>query len=394
MAIDVTAQVDTGQLLVGNTTVDRNDIAIPMADVVEIINNVLNGAQSAESLRFDELGAAPSTPASGKWKAYFKSTGLFVVDDAGVEYGPLLVPNNATYITQTPNSLLSAEQALSTLATGMMKVTTTTGVISSLKENSAGAGQPNANDDTADGYSIGSLWYDTGYNTLWLAHSVASNQAKWMRIGSVRARNGFSVRGSNTSALGVGVANPTTANSPANVNSVGGTYISLPTTSSSGNIGGFVSTSFNLLRLGGEVIFECFVKTPATITTLRYWIGLTSEDVTNVDSLVATATEFVGFRFSTVAPDTGWVPITCDGTTQNAAAAIGTVAANTAYYLKIRLPSANNTAFFSVNGGAETEVQVNLPIATTDLGFCVRCITTSAAIRELYFNRLVVDYDN
>lgn len=39
-------------------------------------------------------------------------------------------PTDAKYITQTANGTLSAEQALSTLATGIMKVTTTTGVIS------------------------------------------------------------------------------------------------------------------------------------------------------------------------------------------------------------------------------------------------------------------------
>lgn len=39
-------------------------------------------------------------------------------------------PTNATYITQTPNSTLSAEQALSALATGILKSTTATGVVS------------------------------------------------------------------------------------------------------------------------------------------------------------------------------------------------------------------------------------------------------------------------
>lgn len=41
-------------------------------------------------------------------------------------------PTTATYITQVSESGLSAEQALSLLATGLMKVTTTTGVISSV----------------------------------------------------------------------------------------------------------------------------------------------------------------------------------------------------------------------------------------------------------------------
>lgn len=40
------------------------------------------------SLLFQE-GSAPSTPASTKWRAYFKTDGLYVMDDAGTEIGPL-----------------------------------------------------------------------------------------------------------------------------------------------------------------------------------------------------------------------------------------------------------------------------------------------------------------
>jgi hypothetical protein len=41
-----------------------------------------------------------------------------------------LAPSTATYITQTANAGLSAEQALGSLATGILKNTTTTGVLS------------------------------------------------------------------------------------------------------------------------------------------------------------------------------------------------------------------------------------------------------------------------
>lgn len=41
-------------------------------------------------------------------------------------------PSDATYITQIPNASLTNEQALSALATGLMKVTTTTGVVTSV----------------------------------------------------------------------------------------------------------------------------------------------------------------------------------------------------------------------------------------------------------------------
>lgn len=34
-------------------------------------------------------GSAPSTPASTKWRLYFKTDGVYVIDDAGTETGPL-----------------------------------------------------------------------------------------------------------------------------------------------------------------------------------------------------------------------------------------------------------------------------------------------------------------
>ena len=40
------------------------------------------------SVLFEE-GAAPSTPAAGFWRAYFKTDGMYVIDDAGVESGPI-----------------------------------------------------------------------------------------------------------------------------------------------------------------------------------------------------------------------------------------------------------------------------------------------------------------
>lgn len=61
---------------------------------------------------------------------------LTVVDDAASNEIDITIaaataaPTGATYITQTPDGGLSAEQALSLLATGILKNTTTTGVLS------------------------------------------------------------------------------------------------------------------------------------------------------------------------------------------------------------------------------------------------------------------------
>lgn len=84
---------------------------------------------------------APATPASTFGLLYPKTDGkLYWLDDSGNEYdltalgggGGGGAPTDATYITQTPNTGLSDEQALSLLATGIVQVTTGTGVLSSV----------------------------------------------------------------------------------------------------------------------------------------------------------------------------------------------------------------------------------------------------------------------
>lgn len=53
-------------------------------------------------------------------------------------------PTNATYITQTPDGTLSNEQALSALSTGLLKVTTGTGVLSTAVPSDIGTVTPTA----------------------------------------------------------------------------------------------------------------------------------------------------------------------------------------------------------------------------------------------------------
>lgn len=61
-------------------------------------------------------------------------------------------PVGATYITQTANAVLTAEQALSTLASGIMRVSTTTGVITALTASADIAA--NISDETGTGLLV------------------------------------------------------------------------------------------------------------------------------------------------------------------------------------------------------------------------------------------------
>src|SRR5690606_35875153 len=78
----------------------------------------------------------------------------------------------ATYITQTPNSDLSAEQALSELSSGILRVATTTGVITSLGDQ-----LPLANGGTGASLS------DPGADRV-LFWDDSAGAVTWLTIGS------------------------------------------------------------------------------------------------------------------------------------------------------------------------------------------------------------------
>lgn len=68
---------------------------------------------------------------------------------SGAALNVATAPPTATYITQTPDGTLANEQALSALATGLMQVTTSTGVISSITTSAGVAGL--ISDETGSG---------------------------------------------------------------------------------------------------------------------------------------------------------------------------------------------------------------------------------------------------
>lgn len=138
-----------------------------------------------------------------------------------------LAPYDATYITQTPNANLSNEQALSLLATGYLKVTTGTGVLSSQpipipiadggtnnttattngaayydgsKINTTAAGTNNTvlhgNTGAAPSYSVVALTADVGASILPIANGGTNNSSAYTQ-GSVIFSDGTKLTQNN-----------------------------------------------------------------------------------------------------------------------------------------------------------------------------------------------------
>jgi len=249
--------------------------------------------------------------------------------------------------------------------------------------NFAATTDPTPADDVGDAYGVGSKWVNVSADRAWINIDSTSTLAIWKQI--TPPKNRWGVRAANAAAVGVGIAAPTVANSPANANDASNTFITLPTTAAAGNIAGWITTSFNLIRPAHDPIVEVIIKTSSDLTSQRDWIGLVDADITNVDTLAA-GREFIGFRYSSVAVDPGWMPVLHDGTTQNVGTAMGgAIQASTVYKLRFRVVSALSTVYFSVNDSAEQAMTTNFPAAATDMGAICRCIAVAASIRNYAF---------
>lgn len=110
-------------------------------------------------------------------------------------------PTDATYITQTPNATLTNEQALSALATGIMKSTTATGVVTTIPIDTTNGGQAPNDGALTNGDAV--FGTATGIQT-----KSAANARTALGLGTMATQNANAVNitgGSISGVTGVGV---------------------------------------------------------------------------------------------------------------------------------------------------------------------------------------------
>src|SRR5262249_27074020 len=144
---------------------------------------------------------------------------------------------------------------------------------------------------------------------------------------------------------GAGVTNPTLITTPVESNETNGTWVDW-TFTTSGALTGF-RTTFDVVRVGADVIVEGVVELGATITNARFWFGLTSSAFTASDTAPG---DCAAFRYSSIAGDGGWVGVVRDGTTQSVSGTVATASGSTQYRLRIRISNTDSKIYFSVNG--------------------------------------------
>lgn len=131
----------------------KADKTVYTKDRFQVVGFAAGAPQSAGSggaaLNVQEIDGAPSVSNV----TIIRVTNGTLTDDGGgqvtLTIGAAGAPADATYITQTANGSLTNEQALSTLASGLMRVANATGVVTSITDSAGLAA--NISDETGSG---------------------------------------------------------------------------------------------------------------------------------------------------------------------------------------------------------------------------------------------------
>jgi hypothetical protein len=99
-------------------------------------------------------------------------------------------------------------------------------------------------------------------------------------------------------------ASPTLTATVSNGDDATTAWLTHTTGSGNGNASGVISATFTILQSSWSPQYYTNVKSGATITNIRYWVGLFSASPDS--SAAPAATSLVAFRFDTSVPDTNW----------------------------------------------------------------------------------------
>lgn len=239
----------------------------------------------------------------------------------------------------------------------------------------------------------GTNWNEVGMNLALKLSAYNNMVVPDYQLGvapALRARNQFNLRAAAATLQPSGFATPTINGTLAASNDTDSTYLQMTSGAVLGNIAGPVSATFNLLQTRHNPSFDVIIRTGASIANMRYWIGIFSAAPANTDTQTL---HMAAFRYSTVVPDAGWIPVVAGGATNTAGSSMGAVAANTRYLLSIQVIDGGNTAVFRVNNGEPTLLTTNLPTNSQDLGFAVYAITNEAVAKAYKLSRMAIELD-
>ncbi len=137
--------------------------------------------------------------------------------------------------------------------------------------------------------------------------------------------------------------------------------------------------------------FTIWLRTSSNISSIRWYIGFNTGTIYAAgDNLPSTGVSGVVFRYSTIAGDAGFRPVTSNGTTQTVHAQLGAnLAINTAYRLQISI--VNGVAYFSVNDSSYFSTALTMPAPTTGLLWTAHLQTQENVAKAVAYRQIFVE---
>jgi hypothetical protein len=181
-------------------------------------------------------------------------------------------------------------------------------------------------------------------------------------------------------------AAPTATGTASNADDVDGPFVLYTSAATSGSVGGLNSAAA-VCRRDWKADFAARIKLPATITSVRYWIGLFSGSPTGS---ATPAIHLAAFRYDTGADGSAfWRCCTDDaGAAPTVTATSVAVTASTVYECRIRLKAAS--VEFWLNGAEVAEHTTDLPAGSTSLSWYATVTTLTAAARAIAISRVQI----
>ena len=218
--------------------------------------------------------------------------------------------------------------------------------------------------------------------------NLTSDLAAKDAIGSLRKAVYVDPGATTVSRVGL-PADPTLTATTSNADDADGPWLNHATAATTGSASGMVS-AFTVCRRDWLPDITFRVKTPATLSNSRLWIGLFNQ---SMDASEATTGDHVAaFRYSTAVDSSGkWQTVTNDGGATPTVNDSGVNrSADTAYTMRIRCLS--GSIEFYIDGTLVATHTTDLPGATTLLGYAVRAIALANNARAIKWSRMVLSF--
>jgi len=211
----------------------------------------------------------------------------------------------------------------------------------------------------------------------------------------IRVERAFSVNAVSGDYFAKGHAGPGTL-SPGGTRALSmettGNFTRESTGAVAGNTAGVTSPNDSIFQLQYSPSMYFKIKTGSAITTQRIWIGMNPSSASNSDTA---PDDFIGFRYSSVFPDTNWVFVRKAGAATQVEVDTGVpVTADTVYTFTVRYQHSGTTIFYSIDGGAEVGYTTDIPSVTLNYGYEAVIFTTAAFSVHFKITQIVGLFDS